>query len=196
MVTSLAYPSISYTVVLSASYWLWIAMEIWLIVRERRDANAISQDRGSRNLLIVSLSIAIALGIFAVPILLPQFTVRTKAVTSGVALIWAGIAVRVWAIRTLGNFFNTRVVVRQDQRLITSGPYKYLRNPAYTGVVMTFLSFGVAIGNWLSLITLLAFGCMPFVLRIAVEDRALAARFGQEYEDYRRNTWSLIPYIW
>jgi protein-S-isoprenylcysteine O-methyltransferase len=196
MVTSLAYPSISYTVVLSASYWLWIAMEIWLIVRERRDANAISQDRGSRNLLIVSLSIAIALGIFAVPILLPQFTVRTKAVTSGVALIWAGIAVRVWAIRTLGNFFNTRVVVRQDQRLITSGPYKYLRNPAYTGVVMTFLGFGVAIGNWLSLITLLVFGCMPFVLRIAVEDRALAARFGQEYEDYRRNTWSLIPYIW
>jgi protein-S-isoprenylcysteine O-methyltransferase Ste14 len=61
---------------------------------------------------------------------------------------------------------------------------------------MTFLGFGVAIGNWMSLITLLAFGCIPFVLRIAVEDRALAARFGQEYEDYRRNTWSLIPLIW
>ena len=196
MVTSLAYPSISYTVVLSASYWLWIAMEIWLIARERRDANAISQDRGSRNLLIVSLSIAIALGIFAAPILLPQFTVHTKAVAIGVALIWAGIAVRVWAIRTLGNFFNTRVVVRQDQRLITSGPYRYLRNPAYTGVVMTFLGFGVAIGNWLSLITLLVFGCAPFVQRIAVEDRALAARFGQEYEDYRRKTWSLVPFIW
>lgn len=196
MVTSLAYPSISYTVVLSASYWLWIAMEIWLIARERRDANAISQDRGSRNLLIVSLSIAIALGIFAAPILLPQFTVHTKAVAIGVALIWAGIAVRVWAIRTLGNFFNTRVVVRQDQRLITSGPYRYLRNPAYTGVVMTFLGFGVAIGNWLSLITLLVFGCAPFVQRIAVEDRALAARFGPEYEDYRRKTWSLVPFIW
>jgi protein-S-isoprenylcysteine O-methyltransferase len=171
-------------------------MEIWLIARERCDANAVSQDRGSRNLLIVSLSIAIVLGIFAVPILLPQFTVHTEAVSIGVALIWAGIAVRVWAIRTLGNFFNTRVVVRQDQRLITSGPYKYLRNPAYTGVVMTFLGFGVAIGNWLGLMTLLAFGCIPFVLRIAVEDRALAARFGQEYENYRRNTWSLIPFIW
>ncbi len=196
MVTSLAYPSLSYTVVLSASYWLWIAMEIWLIARERGDPNTVSQDRGSRTLLIVSLSLAIALGIFAEPILLPQFTVHTKAVAIGVALIWAGIAFRVWAIRTLGDFFNTRVVVRQDQRLIASGPYKYVRNPAYTGVVMTFLGFGVAIGNWMSLITLLAFGCIPFVLRIAVEDRALAARFGQEYEDYRRNTWSLIPLIW
>jgi protein-S-isoprenylcysteine O-methyltransferase len=196
MVTSLAYPSLSYTVVLTVSYWLWIAMEIWLIARERREANAVAQDRGSRTFLIVSLSIAIVLGIFAAPVLLPQFTVHTKAVAIGIALIWAGIAVRVWAIRTLGNFFNTRVVVRQDQRLITSGPYKYLRNPAYTGVVMTFLGFGVAIGNWLSLIVLFAFGCLPFVLRIAVEDRALEARFGQEYEAYRRNTWSLIPFIW
>lgn len=196
MVTSLAYPSLSYAIMLSVSYWLWIIMEIWLIARERRDANAVSQDRGSRTLLIVSLSIAIVLGIFAAPVLLPQFTVHTKAVALGVALIWAGIAVRVWSIRTLGNFFNTRVVVRQDQRLITSGPYKYLRNPAYTGVVMTFLGFGVAIGNWLSLIVLLAFGCLPFVLRIAVEDRALAARFGREYEEYRRHTWSLIPFIW
>jgi len=171
-------------------------MELWLLARERRDADAVSQDRGSRNLLIVSLAIAIVLGIFVAPTLLPQFTVPTKAVAIGVALIWAGIAVRVWAIRTLGNFFNTRVVVRQDQRLITSGPYKYLRNPAYTGIVMTILGFGVAMGNWISLITLLAFGCVPFLLRIAVEDRALAARFGQEYEEYRRNTWSLLPFIW
>lgn len=196
MITSLAYPSLSYAIVLSASYWLWIAMEIWLIARERRDANAVSQDRGSRSLLILSLSIAVVLGIFAVPVLLPQFTVATKAVAIGIALIWAGIAFRLWAIRTLGKFFNTRVVVTQDQRLIATGPYKYLRNPSYTGVVMIFLGFGVAIGNWVSLITLLAFGCLPFVLRIAVEDRALAARFGQEYEAYRRNTWSLIPFVW
>jgi hypothetical protein len=54
MVISLAYPSIPYTVVLSVSYWLWIAIEIWLITRERGDAKAIYQDRGSRNQLIVS----------------------------------------------------------------------------------------------------------------------------------------------
>ncbi len=74
MVTSFAYPSPSYTIVLSASYWLWITLEIWLIARERRDANAVAQDRGSRTVLIVSLSIAVVLGIFAAPVLLPQFT--------------------------------------------------------------------------------------------------------------------------
>jgi protein-S-isoprenylcysteine O-methyltransferase Ste14 len=196
MVTSLAYPTLPYTIVLSVSYWLWIAIEIWLIARERRDASAVFQDRGSRNLLIVSLSIAIGLGVFAIPLVLPQFTLHSEAVAVGVALVWSGIALRLWAIRTLGRFFTTRVLLRQEHRLITSGPYRYLRNPAYTGVVITILGFGVAVGNWMSLITLLVFGCLPFILRIAVEDRVLAGRFGQEYVEYRRKTWSLIPFIW
>jgi protein-S-isoprenylcysteine O-methyltransferase len=196
MVISLAYPPILYTVVLSVSYWSWIAIEIWLLARERREADAVSQDRGSRNLLIVFLSIGVVLGIFIVPYVLPQFTVHSRAVAIGVALVWAGIALRLWAIQTLGNFFNTRVVVRQEQRLIMSGPYRHLRNPAYSGTLMTFLGFGIAIGNWISLVTLLAFGCVPHMVRIAVEDRALAARFGQEYAEYRRRTWSLIPFIW
>src|SRR5271166_3200189 len=122
MVVSLAYPSILYTVALSVSYWAWIAIEIWLIARERSDANAVSQDRGSRNLLIVSWVIGIVVGIFVVPYVLPQFTIYTKLVAIGVAIIWAGILLRLWAIQTLGSFFNTRVVMHQEQRLITSGP--------------------------------------------------------------------------
>jgi len=196
MVTSLAYPSLFYTVVLSTSYWLWIAFEIWLVVRERGNANAVSQDRGSRNLLIVCWSIGVVLGIFTIPYVLPQFTMHTRAVAAGIALVWAGIALRIWAIQTLGNFFTTHVIVRQGQRLITSGPYQYLRNPGYAGTLMAFLGFGVAIGNWISLITLLAFGWVPHIVRTAVEERALAAQFGQEYAEYRQRTWSLIPFIW
>ena len=184
------------TVVLSVTYWSWIAIEIWLIARERGDANVISQDRGSRNLLIVSWIIGMVLGIFTVPHVLPQFTIHSKAVAIGVVVVWAGITLRLWAIQTLGSFFNTRVVVRQEHRLITSGPYHYVRNPSYTGSVITFLGFSVAIGNWISLITLLVFGCIPYIRRIAVEDRALTARFGHAYEEYRRRTWSLIPLIW
>jgi len=196
MVVSLAYPSILYTVVLSVSYWAWIAIEIWLIARERSDANAVSQDRGSRNLLIVSWVIGIVLGIFAVPYLLPQFTIHTKLISIGVAIIWAGILLRLWAIQLLGSFFNTRVVVHQEQRLSTSGPYRYLRNPSYTGTLMTFLGFGIAVGNWISIITLLLFGTIPYLRRIAVEDQALTARFGHAYEEYRQRTWSLIPFNW
>ncbi|HEY1865169.1 MAG TPA: methyltransferase, partial [Roseiarcus sp.] len=51
-----------------------------------------------------------------------------------------------------------------------------LRNPSYTGTVITFLGFGVAIGNWISLITLLIFGAVPYIRRIAVEDGAIRTR--------------------
>jgi len=196
MVISLADPSTLYTVVLSVSYWSWIGIELWLIARERGDANAVSHDRGSRNLLLVSWTAAIVLGIFIVPHVLPQYTLHSRAIAIGVAFVWAGIALRLWAIQTLGNFFRTRVLLQRDHRLITSGPYRYLRNPAYTGSVMIFLGFGIAIGNWISLVTLLTLGCLPLIVRIAVEDRALAARFGQDYREYRRTTWALIPFVW
>jgi protein-S-isoprenylcysteine O-methyltransferase Ste14 len=196
MVISLAYPSSLYTVVLTVSYWSWIAIEMGLIVRERGDAKAAAQDRGTRSLLIVSWIIAVVVGIFVVPSLLPQFTMHTKAVAIGVALVWTGMALRLWAIQTLGNFFTTHVIVRQEQRLVTAGPYQWLRNPAYTGTLTTFLGFGVAIGNWISLATLLALGSIPHVMRIAVEESALAARFGQVYTEYQRKRWALIPFIW
>ena len=196
MVTSLAYPSLLYTAVLSVSYWAWIAIEIWLIVRERRNPTSDYQDRGSRTILIACWIIAITLGLFIVPHAVPQFTIRTKMVAMGVALIWSGIAYRLWAIRKLGSFFNTRVVIQEGQSLITSGPYRYIRNPSYTGSLMTFLGFGVAIGNWMSLVTLLVFGAIPYVRRIGIEERALAASFGQPYAEYQRKTWSLIPIIW
>ena len=139
MVTSLAYASVPYTVVLWVSYWLWIAIEIWVVAHERSDGDSVYQDRGSRNLLIVSWIIGILLGIFTVPYLLRQFTMDSKAVAIGIVRVWAGIALRLWAIRTLGSFFNTRVVMRREHRLITSGPYHYVRNPSYTGLVVTFL---------------------------------------------------------
>ena len=186
MVILLAYPSSLYTVVLTVSYWSWIAIEIWLIVRERGDAKAASQDRGTRSLLIVSWIIAVVLGIFVAPYLLPQFTMRTKAVAIGVALVWTGIALRLWAIQTLGNFFTTHVIVRQEQRLVTAGPYQWLRNPAYTGTLTTFLGFGIAIGNWISLATLLALGSIPHIVRVTVEESANAAPAAARFADRAR----------
>ena len=78
MVYSPAFPSLLYTVVLTVSYWTWAIIEIWLIIRERRDPTFTYQDKGSRNLLIVCLVIAIVVGLFTVPFLLPQFTIDTK----------------------------------------------------------------------------------------------------------------------
>jgi protein-S-isoprenylcysteine O-methyltransferase len=79
---------------------------------------------------------------------------------------------------------------------VTSGPYKYLRNPAYTGALITLVGFGFGAGNWISVIFLLIIGLAAYAWRIAVEDKALRERFGEEYEDYKKRTWALIPFIW
>jgi protein-S-isoprenylcysteine O-methyltransferase Ste14 len=62
--------------------------------------------------------------------------------------------------------------------------------------MVTLLGFGIGVGNWLSLVLLLATGFISFVRRIAIEDCALSERFGKHYEEYRERTWALVPFIW
>jgi protein-S-isoprenylcysteine O-methyltransferase len=64
----------------------------------------------------------------------------------GLVLMWAGIALRQWAVSLLGRFFTVDVRVQSDQRVINRGPYRYVRHPSYSGMIITFL--GLALGNW------------------------------------------------
>ena len=133
------------------------------------------------------------------PVLLPACAFRTGVkllFTTGIALVWLGILLRLWAIETPGRFFRTKVVIQSGHELITRGPYRHLRNPSYTGMLVTLLGFGLSVCNWLSVLSLLATGVASFVRRIAVEDRALAERFGKEYQEYRASTWAVIPFLW
>lgn len=111
-------------------------------------------------------------------------------------VVWSGMALRLWAILTLGRFFRTTVVVQEDHVLVQSGPYGMLRNPAYTGALITLAGFGAAIGNWISVALLTAVPLVGYVRRIRVEERALSARFGPTYLAYRKRTWALFPLLW
>jgi len=187
------------TLIISVSYWCWIAFEVWLVARERGTSARNAQDRGSRNSIIIWWCAGIVLGIFAAPYLMPSLMLPGNAVVLfvvGMMLVWAGILLRFWAVQTLGKFFRSKVEIQAEHRLIRSGPYRYLRNPSYTGVLITLVGFGVGVGNWLSVCVLLAAGLLSFVRRIAVEDSALADRFGKEYADYRKGTWALVPFLW
>lgn len=88
-------------------------------------------------------------------------------------------------------------MIQERHQLITSGPYKYLRNPSYTAVLVILMGLGLGIGNWLSILVLLAAGVLAYVSRVAlVEERALVEQFGKEFQDYKKKTWALIPFIW
>ncbi len=199
MISSPAYPSTIYAVIYSAAFWCWILFEIWVFARERGAARGSSRDRGSTLFVTLLLFVGITLGLNLAHIA-TQFNIRslfTAFFVLGIALVFGGLVFRLWAIQTLGEFFRTRVVIQEQHHLITSGPYKYLRNPSYTAILMVLLGLGFGTGNWLSALVFFATGVLAYGLRIVlVEERALAERFGQQFQDYKKRTWALIPFIW
>lgn len=114
----------------------------------------------------------------------------------GFALICSGCALRHWAILTLGRFFRFVVVIQNDHRVVTDGPYRFVRHPAYTGALLVQLGIGIALANSLSLLICLVMPMAGFILRIHREEFALTADLGTEYLDYAATTKRLIPKIW
>lgn len=199
MITSPVFPSAIYALIYTISFLCWIAFEAWVFLREGRARRDRSRDRGSASLVLLLLSLGIALG-FNLPRLAPGYNMQAffpAFFALGIALIFGGLLFRFWAIRTLGRFFRTRIVIQEQHQLITSGPYRRLRNPSYTAVLMVLLGLGFGIGNWLSVLVFFAAGVIAYATRIAlVEEPALMQRFGQEYQDYKKRSWALIPFVW
>jgi protein-S-isoprenylcysteine O-methyltransferase Ste14 len=115
---------------------------------------------------------------------------------AGLILLITGIIIRFSAIRTLGKYFTSTVVIRNDHQLIRSGLYKHIRHPAYTGAILAHLGLGLSFSNWFSL----ALSSLPYLVaafyRMHVEDQALQAEFGTEYTDYSATTKRLIPKLY
>jgi protein-S-isoprenylcysteine O-methyltransferase Ste14 len=119
---------------------------------------------------------------------------RTVAVRLvGTAVIFVGFALRQRAAHTLGEQFLVRLAVRDDHRLVDSGPYRWVRHPTYAGLLLVALGTALAFESPVALaVTLLVW--LPITLaRIEREERILASRFGAAYDAFRRRTWRLLP---
>jgi protein-S-isoprenylcysteine O-methyltransferase Ste14 len=114
----------------------------------------------------------------------------------GLALIVAGIVVRQWAVVLLGSSFTVDVRVHEGQPVVDRGPYRVVRHPSYSGMLLTFAGIGLALGNWVSIACALLVPLVGIVLRIRVEERVLLAELGEPYRAYAEGRARLIPYLW
>jgi protein-S-isoprenylcysteine O-methyltransferase Ste14 len=114
----------------------------------------------------------------------------------GLVLMFLGLSLRIWAIQVLGKSFRTTVETHLDQQVCQNGPYRLLRHPSYTGIVLICIGFGIAVQNWLSLLLAVAPPMIALLFRIQVEERELAASLGSEYVVYQQRTKRLIPWVW
>jgi len=120
----------------------------------------------------------------------------TALQAAGIATMIAGIALRWHAMRTLGRLFTGTVSIREGHRLVRIGPYARLRHPAYAGSLVWHLGLGFAFANWLTLLASTLPYAVAVVYRIRVEERALAAAFGTEYDEYARTADRILPWIY
>lgn len=178
---------------------VWALSELWLGWKRRSEDRSRMRDRGTLRLLLVTVYLCIGVAVwlsYRPQGHLDDAGLRQPLLWTGLLLMAAGLALRFWAIRVLARFFTVDVAIREGHELIRRGPYRLLRHPAYTGSLMTFLGFGLALGNVWSLLVVMAPVTIAFLWRMRVEERVLAEAFPAQYPEYARRTKRLIPFVW
>jgi protein-S-isoprenylcysteine O-methyltransferase Ste14 len=176
----------------------WIAFEISLIVRDRRRGmGSHVADRGTMllNALFVVETVVVS-GILSafLHVLVVPGAIWFRSV--GLVIVWLGLALRVWAITTLGAAFRMTVEVDHSQAVVTNGPYRWVRHPSYTGLLLITLGFGVAFASWLFLVLCAVLPSLALLRRIRVEESEMVRVLGEPYRAYSAHTRRLVPGIW
>ncbi len=107
----------------------------------------------------------------------------------------AGLIVAILARRMLAGNWSRGVVIKEEHKLITTGPYRYIRHPIYFGGLLMVLGSALTFGTLSAGIGFLIIG-LAFALKLRAEERILTERFSDEYEAYKRRTRALIPFVW
>jgi protein-S-isoprenylcysteine O-methyltransferase Ste14 len=157
----------------------------------------VRHDRGTALLIIVATGLGVGLAFAAASNGRTAIPVSPWLLLAlGVLLMWAGIGVAVWAVRTLGRFYRPVVAIQEGHDVVTSGPYRYVRHPMYAGALLVMLGFGVALGSWLSILLSVLVPLPAYVRRMGVEERVLEENLGEPYRRYAEGRARLVPGVW
>ncbi len=164
---------------------------------QQRRAEATNTDNGSIRILLMGAALGLVVLVLA-PGLAPAAAIRPTGVAFaiGFAAYLAGFAMRRWSEMTLGRYFTFTVMTSADQPVITSGPYRFVRHPGYTGVLLVVLGSGLVTGNWIGLAAWTLLVMAPLLYRIHVEEDALQTALGDRYRTYASGHKRLIPLVW
>ena len=173
---------------------MWVASELPRALNRR--AGATNMDRGSFTVVRILVIAGAILAAVAADLHLGAYRVGMLGFAIAFAVLWAGIALRWWSFHALGRYFTFRVMTSEDQPVITTGPYRFLRHPSYLGILLALLGVALTYGNWISVASLVILPVIGFINRIRVEEAALASTLGTRYTSYASNRKRLLPFVW
>jgi protein-S-isoprenylcysteine O-methyltransferase Ste14 len=183
-------------VLLLVATMAWGAMELAHISNTRQGATKASG--GGRRLAVVPVILAASVMLYVAPRIVPAATIRPGSVAfvAGMVLLLGGLVLRWWSIRTLGGYFTGAVMVSSDQPVIAAGPYRLLRHPSYTGLLLACAGTGLASANWVAAAVMVVLPLVAVLWRIHAEEGALLATLGDRYRAYAGQRKRLVPLVW
>jgi protein-S-isoprenylcysteine O-methyltransferase Ste14 len=176
----------------------WGMMELSQRSQARRDDGAIKiGGAGDRIVLLACLIVTVAVANLT-PHVVPSAAIRpgAAAFAAGLVVLLAGLVLRGWSFKALGKYFTPTVMVSSDQPVIAKGPYRVLRHPSYTGLMLAVIGVGLASANWADLVALFLLTLTPLLWRIHVEETALRGTLGDRYRAYAAQHKRLVPLVW
>jgi protein-S-isoprenylcysteine O-methyltransferase Ste14 len=169
-----------------AAFWLY-----WLVAAfsVKRGRVPWSRELRIRVILVILVILLIRLGVFR------GHGLTTDPWRAGIGLVCftLGLGLAIWARVHIGRNWGPPMTQKDEPELVTSGPYRLVRHPIYSGILAAGLGTAVALSWWWLIAVALAGVYILYSAKI--EERYLTDQFPDDYPDYKRSTKMLVPFI-
>jgi protein-S-isoprenylcysteine O-methyltransferase Ste14 len=186
-----------FQVVLGLLWLVWVGYWIAAVAYEGATDRSKETERrvgGTGFLFIILLFVMLPPfgdnGVLGVLYLVPPEALRVL----GLMIVAAGVTLAIWARRHLGTNWSGVPSLKKRHELVATGPYSAVRHPIYTGIMFGMLGSTLVLGTVGSL-AVLVLASLVVAVRVHQEEGLMVSQFGEAYEEYRKKTRTIVPWI-
>jgi protein-S-isoprenylcysteine O-methyltransferase Ste14 len=170
----------------------WAIFIIYWIAASFGVKRTVEKQAGWWRIQILLIAVAIAFFLNHHDVILWSYTLTVGIIADIVTLI--GLIVILWARTVLGGNWSTTAVLKEDQELIQSGPYRYVRHPIYSGLMLMVLGVAIFYGRAIGFVAF-TISFIASWLRARQEEKLLTKHFPEEYPNYKKQVKAFIPFV-
>jgi protein-S-isoprenylcysteine O-methyltransferase Ste14 len=186
------FPNKSIAFIFHVVFISFAIVEIYLVIKR----SSVPHKKYDRNTLVVLIICCLLWFLISILFIYKKIgNISPIFIYIGIILACIGFIIRQKSVITLGKYFTTTVYIHDNHKLIKKGPYRIIRHPSYTGLLLELLGFSLAITNIYSVVLLFVMIFPILLYRIIIEEKALINEFHQEYKEYRVKTKILVPFL-
>ncbi|OGS23087.1 MAG: hypothetical protein A2252_08175 [Elusimicrobia bacterium RIFOXYA2_FULL_39_19] len=160
---------------------------------EKKKTKGEIRDKWTINFLGIAYSSYLVLVVVEFLVVNRQINYTVAAI--GMVLWVARFFLKRWGATTLSEFWSADIEIRENHRVIRKGPYKFLRHPVYLSNVIDVIAVALIANAYYMLSSGAVLMVLAIYSRIPFEEKALISKLGDEYRQYRKETYALIPFI-